>query len=204
MSRTIEPFFICATQDFTRGNTTVTNLLNQQLAGLAQPAVAHLAAGVFSTVEHSAAHLVTLKDRGLAAAHRLTGPPTDAGFSYKGRALWARSRVAQDVTRVVAIHSAPLLPTHVTAAVGDLTALPLWVGHFATEAGVGSRVFQCNILAGRTTPTFSRIVCLRGWGSGPLLDAVQMEDMEATLAAPHRSHEPDNVTTHHALVLLFR
>lgn len=62
--------------------------------------------------------------------------------------------MAQDVTGVVAVHSASLLPTHVTAAVGNLAALPLGVCNFTTEAGVGCRVFQCNILAGRTAPPF--------------------------------------------------
>lgn len=47
-------------------------------------------------------------------------------------------------------------------------------------------------------------VCLRGRGARPLLDAVQMEDVEATLAAPHRGHGPDHVAAHHALVLLLR
>ncbi len=45
-------------------------------------------------------------------------------------------------------------------------------------------------------------VCLRGRGSGPLLDAVQVEDVEAALAAPHRGHEPDDVAANHALILL--
>jgi len=45
-------------------------------------------------------------------------------------------------------------------------------------------------------------VCLRGRGSGPLLDAVQVEDVEAAQAAPHWGHAPDDVTANHALVLL--
>lgn len=45
-------------------------------------------------------------------------------------------------------------------------------------------------------------VRLRGRGPGPLLDAVQMEDVEAAVAAPHRGHDPDDVAAHHALVLL--
>lgn len=105
---------------------------------------------------------------------------------------------------MITVHSTPLLPTHVTTAVGNLTALPLGVCHFTTEAGVGSRVFHCNILAGWTTPSFSRLVRLRGRRPSPFLDAVQVEDVEAALAAPHRSHDPDYITAHHALVLLLR
>jgi len=77
MSRTIKSVFICAAQDVTSGITTVANctqtqksnlmylktfvqnvwakgrltLLNLQLAGPTGPAVAHLLAGVFGTVE---------------------------------------------------------------------------------------------------------------------------------------------------------
>lgn len=51
MPRTIKSVFICTTRDFTSGNATVAHLLNLQLAGLTGPAVAHLGAGVFSTVE---------------------------------------------------------------------------------------------------------------------------------------------------------
>lgn len=40
------------------------------------------------------------------------------------------------VTGVVAVHSAPFLPTHVTTAVGNLTALPLWVCHFACQSNM--------------------------------------------------------------------
>lgn len=47
-------------------------------------------------------------------------------------------------------------------------------------------------------------VCLRGRGTSPFLDTVQVEDVEAALAAPHRGHEPDDFTAHHALVLLLR
>lgn len=49
-----------------------------------------------------------------------------------------------------------------------------------------------------------RTVCLRGRGSSPLLDAVQVEDVEAALAAPHRGHAADDVAADHALVLLLR
>lgn len=47
-------------------------------------------------------------------------------------------------------------------------------------------------------------ICLRGRGTSPFLDTVQVEDVEAALAAPHRGHEPDDFTAHHALVLLLR
>lgn len=47
-------------------------------------------------------------------------------------------------------------------------------------------------------------VCLRGRGSSPFLDAVQVEDMEAALAAPHRGPESDDFTANHALILLLR
>ena len=47
-------------------------------------------------------------------------------------------------------------------------------------------------------------VCLRGRGLGPFLDAVQVEDVVAALAAPHWGHEPDDVAANHALVLLLR
>lgn len=47
-------------------------------------------------------------------------------------------------------------------------------------------------------------VCLGGWGSSPFLDTVQVKDVEAALAAPHRGHEPYHFTAHHALVLLLR
>ena len=43
---------------------------------------------------------------------------------------------------------------------------------------------------------------LRGRGPGPLLDAVEVEDVVAAMAAPHRRHEADHITAHHALVLL--
>lgn len=112
--------------------------------------------------------------------------------------------MAQDVAGVVAVHSAPLLPTHVATAVGNLAALPLWVCHFTTEAGVGGRRFQCNILAGRTAPPFRGIICLRGRRSSPFLDAVQVEDVEAALAAPHGGHDSDDIAANHALVLLLR
>lgn len=141
MSRTIKYFLICATQDVTSGNATVAHLLNLQLAGLTSATVAHLGAGVVSTVEYGTTHLVTLQHCSLTTAHWLTGLPTDTGFCYKGRTLRTRSRMTQDVTGVVAVHSTPFLPTHVTTAVGNLTALPLWVCHFTTEAGVGSRLF---------------------------------------------------------------
>lgn len=49
-----------------------------------------------------------------------------------------------------------------------------------------------------------RTVRLRRRRSSPLLDAVQVEDVEAAVAAPHRGHEPDHVAAHHALVLLLR
>ena len=47
-------------------------------------------------------------------------------------------------------------------------------------------------------------VSLRGRRPGPLLNAVEMEDVVAALAVPHRSHDPDDLTAHHALVLLLR
>lgn len=47
-----------------------------------------------------------------------------------------------------------------------------------------------------------RTVSLRGRGSSPFLDAVEVEDVEAALAAPHRGHVADDVTAHHALILL--
>lgn len=47
-------------------------------------------------------------------------------------------------------------------------------------------------------------VCLGGRRTGPLLDAVQVEDVETALAAPHGGHEPDDVAANHALVLLLR
>lgn len=47
-------------------------------------------------------------------------------------------------------------------------------------------------------------VCLRGWRSSPFLDAVQVEDVEAALAAPNWSHESDDVAADHALVFLSR
>lgn len=93
MSRTVKSIFICPTQDFTRGDATVADLLKLQLARLTRSAVAHLSAGVVGTVEYSTTHFVTLEHRSLAAAHRLTGLPTNAGFCYKGRTLWTRSRV---------------------------------------------------------------------------------------------------------------
>lgn len=49
-----------------------------------------------------------------------------------------------------------------------------------------------------------RTVCLRGRRSSPFLDAVQVEDMEAALAAPHGGHQPDDVAANHALVLFLR
>lgn len=49
-----------------------------------------------------------------------------------------------------------------------------------------------------------RTVSLGGRGSSPFLDAVEVEDVEAALAAPHRGHVADDVTAHHALVLLLR
>lgn len=51
MSRTVKSVFISATQGFPSGNATVAHLLNLQRAGLTFPAVAHLGAAVFSTVE---------------------------------------------------------------------------------------------------------------------------------------------------------
>lgn len=103
---------------------------------------------------------------------------------------------------MVAVHSTPLFATHVTTAMGDLVPLPLGVCHFTTEAGVGRRVFCCYILTRWTAPPFSGIVRLRGRGSSPFLDAVEMEDVVAALAAPHRGHDPDDIATNHALVLL--
>lgn len=47
-----------------------------------------------------------------------------------------------------------------------------------------------------------RTISLRGRGSSPFLDAVEVEDVEAALAAPHRGHVTDDVAAHHALVLL--
>ena len=38
------------------------------------------------------------------------------------------------VTGVLAVCSAPLLPTHVSTAVWDLTTLELWVGRFACQS----------------------------------------------------------------------
>lgn len=93
MSRTIKSFWVCSTQDISSGDAAVANLLNLQLAGLTRPAVAHLCAGVFHTVECSAAHFVTLQHGSLAASHRLTRFPTDAGFCDKGGTLRTRSRV---------------------------------------------------------------------------------------------------------------
>lgn len=155
MSRTIKSFFISSAQNFTSCYSAVANLLKLQLAGLTCPTVAHLCAGVFSTVEDSAAHFITLEHCSLAAAHWLTCLLTCAGFCDKGGTLGTRSRVTQDVTRVVAIHSTSFLATHVTTAVRNLCALPLRVCHFTTEAGVGSRLFQYDMLAGRTSPAFS-------------------------------------------------
>lgn len=110
--------------------------------------------------------------------------------------------MAQDVTGVRAICSSPLLPTQVSTAVGNLTTLPLRIGHFATEADVGGRLLRSNFLAGRAAPAFSRVFSLRGGGPGPLLDAVEVEDVVAALAAPHWRHYSNGVATHHTLVLL--
>lgn len=52
--------------------------------------------------------------------------------------------------------------------------------------------------------TEGRTICLRGRGSSPFLDAVQVEDVEAALAAPHWGHDPNDITAHHALILLLR
>lgn len=49
-----------------------------------------------------------------------------------------------------------------------------------------------------------RTVCLRGRRSSPFLYAVEVEDVETALAAPHGRHEPDDVAANHALVLLLR
>jgi len=43
---------------------------------------------------------------------------------------------------------------------------------------------------------------LRGGRPCPLLDAVEVEDVVAAVAAPHGGHEAHDVTAHHALVLL--
>lgn len=166
--------------------------------------MAHLHTGVFSAVEQGTALPVALQHGSLATAHRLTDFPTYAGFCYESRALGTRSRVTQNVAGVVAVEAAPFLAAHVAAAVGNLTALPLWVGHFATEAGVGGGVFQGDVLTGRTSPAFIGIVSLGGRGSSPFLDAVEVEDVEAALAAPNRGHVADDVTAHHALILLLR
>lgn len=42
------------------------------------------------------------------------------------------------------------------------------------------------------------------WGRGarPLLDAVEVEDVEAVLAAPDGSHDSDHLAAHHTLILL--
>lgn len=49
-----------------------------------------------------------------------------------------------------------------------------------------------------------RTVCLGGRRSSPFLDAVQVEDVEAALAAPHGGHQPDDVAANHALVFFLR
>lgn len=49
-----------------------------------------------------------------------------------------------------------------------------------------------------------RTVGLGSRGSSPFLDAVEVEDVEAALAAPHWGHVADDVAAHHALVLLLR
>lgn len=62
-----------------------------------------------------------------------------------------------------------------------------------------------KMLPHRVNTVFTRrTVCLWGWRSSPFLDAVEVEDVEAALTAPHRRHDPDHVTAHHALVFLLR
>lgn len=202
VSGAVESIFVGATRHSATPGSAVTHLLDVHLAGLAGAAVTHLFTGVFPTVQRQATDGVAAQRRALAAANRTTALSTDAGLRYKSWTLRTRPRVTQDVTGVSAVLSASLLSAHVAAAVWDLTALPLRICHFTTEAGISRRGFERHVLTGRTTPTFSRIVGLRRRGSSPLLDAVQVEDVEAAVAAPDRSHGPDHVTANHALVLL--
>lgn len=204
MSRAVKPLLVCPTQGFTVAHATEAGLLDLDLAGLAGSVVTHLEAGMLATVQQGGARLLTAQQRPLAAAHGLADLPTDTGLGYKGRTLWTRSGMAQNVTGVVAVHAAPFLAAHVSTAVWNLAALPLRVGHLTAEAGVGGGVFQGDVLAGGTAPAFSRVVCLRGRRSSPFLDAVQVEDVEAALAAPHGGHQPDDVAANHALVLFLR
>lgn len=204
MSGTIKPLFICPTQCFTVGDATVTRLLDLDLAGLTGAVVTHLKAGVLATVQQGGARFLAAQQRSLAAAHRLTDLPTDTRLCYKGRTLWTRSRMAQNVTGMVTAQAAPFLAAHVAAAVWNLAALPLRVRHFTAEAGVGGGMLQGDVLAGGATPAFSRVVCLRGRRPSPFLYAVEVEDVETALAAPHGRHEPDDVAANHALVLLLR
>lgn len=122
--------------------------------------MARLGTGVFGTVEDQVTLLVTVDGSGLATPHWLTGSSTDAGFGDKGRTLWTRPGVTQDVTGVLAVHAAPLLPTHISTAVWDLATLELRVGHFATEALVGVWGLEDNILTSWTPPPIICFVCL--------------------------------------------
>lgn len=200
----VEVIPICSARNLPRLHPAVTHLLGEQRAGLALGAMADLGAAVLPAVERGAAHRAATDGGRLAAAHRLVCFPADAGFVDKGGTLRTRSRVTQDVAGVVAVSSAPLLPAHLPTAVRDLAAPPLRVRHLPTEAHVGVGGPRGNVLTGRTPPSFSPILCLRGRGAGPLLDAVEVENVEAAQAAPDRGHDPDDITAHHALVLLLR
>lgn len=162
VSRAIEALLVRPTEHLAGDHSAVASLLDLELARLAPSAVAHLGTRVLGTVQHGSARGGTLHGGGLSTAHGLARSSTYARLVYEGRTLGTRSRVTQNVTGMVAVRPAPLLSANVSTTVGDLCALPLRIGHFATEACVGVGWLEHYVLTGRTTPAFGRIIGLRG------------------------------------------
>lgn len=179
--------------------TAITLLFDDLCTGFTRSVVTDLLTEMLATVQLPLTNTRTLEDIYTAAFHGLTLFPTQTLAGDHSIAGWAGTRMTEDVAVVFTSRRAIFL-AHFSAAVRSLHSVPFRVPTFSTKTAVLVGNLVSSVLTGRASPSIVGAFNSSCGRLGPRLDAAEVEDVKASVTAPHGILSSNRVTAHHTLV----